>query len=79
MNPFSKAGDFMRIQRGALGLTLQQVADLAGTTRQAVAQWEAGKTAPKTNRLSALFDALRLTNAQRRELVAAFGGGDGNA
>ena len=74
MNPFSKAGDLLRIQRGSLGLTLQQVADLTGATRQAVAQWEAGKTAPKTNRLSALFDALKLTNQQRRQLVAAFGG-----
>ena len=74
MYPFSQAGDLLRIQRGALGLTLQQVADLAGTTRQAVAQWEAGKTAPATKRLAALFAALRLTVEQRRELVAAFGG-----
>ena len=77
MYPFSKAGDLLRIQRGALGLTLQQVADRAGTTRQAVSQWEAGKTSPKTTRLAALFDALKLTNRQRRELVAAFGGNCG--
>ena len=67
------AGQLLRIQRGQLGLTLQQVAAAAGTTRQAVASWEAGRSQPSTRRLAALFAALQFDNAQRRLVVAAWG------
>jgi len=68
------AGELLRIQRGQLGLTLQQVAAAAGTTRQAVASWESGRSQPSTRRLAALFAALQFNNAQRRLVVAAWGG-----
>ena len=72
-------GEILRNHRLARQLSLQEVAQKVGATRQAVGKWEAGTAQPATHRLGALFDCLRLTNAQRRELVAAFGGSDGNA
>ena len=74
-----KPGWILRNHRLARHLSLQEVAERVGATRQAVGKWESGAAQPATHRLGALFDCLRLTNAQRRELVAAFGGTDGNS
>ena len=67
-------GELLRNHRLARRLSLQELAEQVGATRQAVSKWELGTAQPSTHRLRSLFDALRLTNAQRRELVAAFGG-----
>lgn len=49
----------IREKRKALGLTLQQVGDIFGISRGAVASWERGDTRPDSDKLPALARALK--------------------
>jgi transcriptional regulator with XRE-family HTH domain len=53
-------GDRLRELRKAAGLSQPQLARLAGVTRNAVSQWEAGKTKPSSKRLVQLSRALNV-------------------
>lgn len=52
-------GSIIRQKRKALNLTLQQVGDVFGITRSAVASWERGDTRPDQDRLTALARLLK--------------------
>jgi len=50
----------MRIARLSLGMTLQQVADKCGVSRQEVSAWELGRRAPNPRRFLSISQALKL-------------------
>ncbi|GMG89640.1 hypothetical protein Cmtc_08600 [Cupriavidus sp. TKC] len=54
-----KMGTIIRTKRQALGLTLQQVADVFGISRGAVSSWERGDTRPDPDKLGALARTLK--------------------
>ena len=71
-------GRRLRDLREAAGLSQAQLAKLAGVTRNAVSQWEAGTTQPSTKRLGAVARALNVpvdrivaSNSQLREQIVA--------
>lgn len=52
-------GSIIRAKRKALGFTLQEVGDVFGISRSAVASWERGDTRPDQDRLVALARKLK--------------------
>nr|WP_279613363.1 LexA family transcriptional regulator [Burkholderia gladioli] len=69
-------GSIIREKRKAQGLTLQQVGDVFGISRSAVASWERGDTRPDQDKLPALARLLKtsiafLLSGDRRHDVGA--------
>lgn len=51
-------GTAIKVQREAMEMTQQQLADEVGVTNQAVASWEVGKSAPRPHLQPAIARAL---------------------
>lgn len=51
-------GDCIAADRQRLGLSQQELARLVGVTQQAIAKWEAGRSAPRGRNLKALASTL---------------------
>lgn len=59
--PTETMGARIRRAREALNLTQDQIGDLIGVSRAAVAQWESDQTSPVRKRMEALAGALRVS------------------
>lgn len=55
--------NFIRYRRHSLGLTQDDIAVQLGIDRAAVAQWESGKTLPRSSRLIELSQILQCSVA----------------
>jgi transcriptional regulator with XRE-family HTH domain len=63
-------GQKLRQWRTSRGLTLEQVAQLAGIGRVTLNRWETGVQQPRLGELEALLTALKIEANQRRQAVA---------
>ena len=59
--PEAYPGNRLRLARRARGLSQQQLADVAGMSRQAVSLWESGESDPSLRAAFALASALGMT------------------
>lgn len=59
----------LREAREAAGLSLDQAAKLIGVTNQAINQWEMGKSAPDTIRVSKIADAYKMSRHPLGRLI----------
>ena len=61
----------LRLARETRGLTVAEVAQRAGVTPTAVYSWEAGRSRPRAENLSALCKVVRLPLAEAEAMTAA--------
>jgi transcriptional regulator with XRE-family HTH domain len=61
----------LRLAREARGLTVAEVAERAGVTPMAVYNWEAGRSRPRAQNLSAVCKVVRLPLAEAEAMTAA--------
>ena len=59
-------GQALRIERGRLGLTQQELADALGVGRRTIVTWESGAQAIPLTHVARIRDVLKLTDEQAR-------------
>lgn len=64
------AGRLIRVQRGELGLTQQEVAERAGVNIDTVSDMERGMVRPRTGTVAAVARVLGLDTAELHKLQA---------
>jgi DNA-binding SARP family transcriptional activator/transcriptional regulator with XRE-family HTH domain/Tfp pilus assembly protein PilF len=64
-------GTLLRRHRVAAGLTQEELAELAGLSVRAVANWERGRARPRRRSVALLADALALSIKQRKRFTQA--------
>jgi transcriptional regulator with XRE-family HTH domain len=60
----------LRLAREARGLSVAEVAERAGVTPMAVYNWEAGRSRPRAQNLSAICKIVRLPLAEAESMTA---------